>query len=240
MDYEQAAASAAQEEFRAHWSELVSLTVEVNRWRSLHIASVIGGTAWAVQAGGSIADLAADRGGTLLALSVLNAYFAVSQAWKSWSIHEIGRYCYEMLGVRLTRLTRSPFGVWDEWRRGAGADTPRVTLARRAFWYAETLILILVSGALLSSGALFGGLSGPGWWVGVLTAGVLDILMFAYVIGTALRSEDLWRGSISARADLERRPWRYRPFGKLEKGVNWNDLSDGAVSGGNDDVSDGP
>jgi hypothetical protein len=30
--------------------------------------------------------------GTLLALSVLNAYFAVSQAWKSWSIHETLSY----------------------------------------------------------------------------------------------------------------------------------------------------
>ena len=198
----------------------MSLTAEVNRWRSLHIAGVIGATAWAVQAGGPVSDLAANRGETLLALSILNAYFAVSQAWKSWSIHEIGRYCYEMLGVRLTRLTRSPFAVWDEWRRGAGANSPKVSLARRGFWYAETLILILVSAALLMAGALFWGLSGLGWWLAVLTAGVSEILMFAYVIGTAVRSEALWRTSISARACLERRPWRYGPLGKPGAGAD--------------------
>jgi hypothetical protein len=58
MDREQAAVTAALEDYRARWSELVSLTVEINRWRSLFIAALIGGTAWAIGAEDTVSAIA--------------------------------------------------------------------------------------------------------------------------------------------------------------------------------------
>src|SRR5258708_2849237 len=107
---------AALTEFGIRWSELVSLQTELNRWRTLYIAAALAGAAGTTTRPGGLAGIAQAHPFALLAMAWLNAVFAASQVFNTWSLHQIGIYCYEVLRPLVTTQSQNLLS-WDRWRR---------------------------------------------------------------------------------------------------------------------------
>jgi hypothetical protein len=140
------------EEFRTRWQELSALQVELNRWRSLYLLAVSGGLAFLLQQQDNAVCLLHRHFVVTLALSVMNSAIALWVAlYASW-IHQIGRYCYAVVGADLSRLAGRQVLTWDQWR--TERDEEPVQQYRKVLDFVlNTGLFAAVSGCLLLAAA---------------------------------------------------------------------------------------
>jgi hypothetical protein len=199
----QAETEALVEEFKVRWQELISLQNEGNRWSLLYLSAVLISIGWFLGNPNyaTMAALFAGHAGAdaylIMLLAVLNSFFTLALVARGWWIHQIGFYCYHVLGRDVRQFTQSRFAIWDGWRRTqfspvAGKGTVDQL---RGISNVVTGILPIIVSLIILGAAYKWGPADPSWrWLlAFWGSAIINFAVLGYAAWSTVVIEKLWR-----------------------------------------------